>query len=268
MSWLSWLSWLRYAADRARKLRVRARQMSGMNDRLDVAAAKVDEEQQRRRARTMASAELTSVMPAIKRPPLTIPGMARAGDEPEEPEEEAAPEAPAAAAASPPAEAGRPAEAGSTGESGSPAQAGAAAQGDPSPEDPAPDAQDGAGEARDAGPAPAGHPAAATVHPATDGTQAPDGPDAEPAPGSPDAVPAGGATAPPARRLADDTLDMPAGMTAQDLPARPGIQVTTEGTLIMRPVPDQGPVPAGEVMLSADGTPDDPDPSRKRPNRR
>ncbi len=66
---------LLYAADRARKLRARARQMSGMNDRLAVAAAKIDEEQQRKRARVRASAELTSVLPAIKRPPLTIPGM-------------------------------------------------------------------------------------------------------------------------------------------------------------------------------------------------
>ena len=55
---------------------------------------------------------------------------------------------------------------------------------------------------------------------------------------------------------------------AEDLPAVPRIQVTTEGTLIMRPVPDQGPAPAGEVMLSADGTPDDPGASRKRANRR
>src|ERR1700691_3437046 len=102
---------LGYAADRARKLRARARRLSGMNDRLDVAAAKVDEEQQRRRARTMASAELTSVMPAIKRPPLTIPGMAGHGDlpeEPEEPEEQAAPGAAPVPAASSPSQAGSP----------------------------------------------------------------------------------------------------------------------------------------------------------------
>ena len=68
-----------YAVDRARKLRARARQMSGMNDRLAAAAAKIDEEQRRKRARVTASAELTSVMPAIKRPPLTIPGMAGHG---------------------------------------------------------------------------------------------------------------------------------------------------------------------------------------------
>ena len=66
---------LLYAADRARKLRARARQMSAMNDRLDVAAAKVDEQQERKRARVRASAELTSVMPAIKRPPLSLPGV-------------------------------------------------------------------------------------------------------------------------------------------------------------------------------------------------
>ena len=75
MSSLSPLPWLLYAVDRARKLRARARQMAGMNDRLEVAAAKIDEEQQRKRARVRASAELTSVLPAIKRPPLTIPGM-------------------------------------------------------------------------------------------------------------------------------------------------------------------------------------------------
>ena len=78
---------LLYAADRARKLRARARQMSGMNDRLAVAAAKIDEEQQRKRAKVRASAELTSVLPAIKRPPLTIPGMG--GHEPGD--EDAAP---------------------------------------------------------------------------------------------------------------------------------------------------------------------------------
>ena len=68
-----------YAVDRARKLRARARQMAGMNDRLEAAADKIDEEQRRKRARVTASAELTSVMPAIKRPPLTIPGMAGHG---------------------------------------------------------------------------------------------------------------------------------------------------------------------------------------------
>ena len=75
---------LLYAADRARKLRARARQMSAMNDRLDAAAAKVDEQQERKRARVRASAELTSVMPAIKRPPLSLPGVAGPGTQPDE----------------------------------------------------------------------------------------------------------------------------------------------------------------------------------------
>ena len=228
---------LGYAADRARKLRARARQMSGMNDRLDLAAAKVDEEQQRRRARTMASAELTSVMAAIKRPPLTIPGMAGHGDEPEEPEEQAAPAAPDASpatVASSPSQASSPAEAGSPVKAGSSAEGGAAAQ-----EDPAPDAGVGGGEA----------------------------PDAQPDPSSADAVPAGDVPAPPASRLADETLSMPAGITADDLPAVPKIQVTTAGTLIMRPVPGQGPAPAGEELLGQDAMRDEPA-SQERTNRR
>ena len=77
-------------------------------------------------------------------------------------------------------------------------------------------------------------------------------PDAEPDPSSADAVPAGDVPAPSASRLADDTLSMPAGITADDLPAVPKIQVTTEGTLIMRPVPGQGPAPAGEELLGQD----------------
>lgn len=225
---------LGYAAERARKLRVRARQLSGMNDRLDVAAAKVDEEQQQRRARVMASAELTSVMPAIKRPPLTIPGIAGHGDVPEEPEEQAAPEASPASGASSPAKVGSPTEAGSSAETGPSAEAGAAAQ-----EDPAPDAEDAAGEDRDGDPDPA----------------------------SADAVPAGEVPAPPAPRLADDTLSMPAGITADDLPAVPKIQVATEGTLIMRPVPDQGTAPAGEALPGQDGIRDEPAP-QERTNRR
>jgi hypothetical protein len=73
---------LLYAVDRTRKLRARARQMSGMNERLDVAAAKVDEQAERRQARVRASAELTSVLPAIRRPPLTLPGVPGSAAEP------------------------------------------------------------------------------------------------------------------------------------------------------------------------------------------
>ena len=92
---------LMYVADRVRKLRTRARQMAGMNVRLDAAAEKVDKEQRQKRAVVRASAELTSVMPAIKRPPLTIPGMAGHGDAADEPDGEAAPDAVRPAAKSP-----------------------------------------------------------------------------------------------------------------------------------------------------------------------
>ena len=91
---------LLYAVDRARKLRARARQMSGMNERLDVAAAKVDEQRERKQARVRASAELTSVLPAIRRPPLTLPGVPGPAAEPEDEPAAAGPEAgPAAEAA-------------------------------------------------------------------------------------------------------------------------------------------------------------------------
>jgi hypothetical protein len=100
---------LLYGADRARKLRARARRMGAMNDRLDVAAAKIDEQQERKQARVRASAELTSVLPAIKRPPLTLPGVSGPAAGPEEavpgaveqeagPAAEAAPDNPPAAA--------------------------------------------------------------------------------------------------------------------------------------------------------------------------
>ena len=238
---------LGYAADRARKLRARARQMSGMNDRLDLAAAKVDEEQQRRRARTMASAELTSVMPAIKRPPLTIPGLAGHGDVAEEPEEQAAPGASPAPGASSPSQAGSRAEAGSSAEDGAAAEPGSSAEARSSAE---------AGAAAQEDPAP---------HAGVGGGKAPG---AQPDHSSAGAVPAGEVAAPPASRLADDTLSMPAGMTADDLPPVPKIQVTTEGTLIMRPVPGQGPAPAGEELLGQDGRRDEPAASQERTNRR
>ena len=108
-------------------------------------------------------------------------------------------------------------------------------------EDPAPDAGVGSGEAS---------------------------PDAQPDPSSADAAPAGDVPAPPASRLADDTLSMPAGITADDMPAVPKIQVTTEGTLIMRPVPGQGPAPAGEELLGQDAMRDEPAASQERTNRR
>jgi hypothetical protein len=227
---------LMYVADRVRKLRTRARQMAGMNDRLDAAAEKVDKEQRQKRAVVRASAELTSIMPAIKRPPLTIPGLAGHGDAADEPDGEAAPDAVRPAAASPSAREVPAAEVGTSAEAGSPVVAGAAAE--------------------------AGSPA----EPSADGTEdtpdAHDTPGAEPAPASAERV-----AAPPAPRLADDTLSMPVAVATDDKPV-PEIQVTSEGTLIMRPVPDQGPVPAGEVLLAPDGIRDEPAASQERTNRR
>ena len=68
---------LLYAADRAVKARARARRLSRMNRRLAAATARAEEQQAERQAADAASAELTSVMPAINlRPPVTPPGQA------------------------------------------------------------------------------------------------------------------------------------------------------------------------------------------------
>ena len=72
---------LLYGADRFRQARSRARLLHAMNDRLTVAAAQIDQEQERRHRVARASAELTSVLPAIRRPPLTLPGVP--GQEPD-----------------------------------------------------------------------------------------------------------------------------------------------------------------------------------------
>jgi len=65
---------LLYAADRAVKARARARRLSRMNRRLAAATARAEEQQAERQAADAASAELTSVMPAINlRPPVTPP---------------------------------------------------------------------------------------------------------------------------------------------------------------------------------------------------
>jgi hypothetical protein len=52
-----------------------------MSQRLAAAAARADEQRAERRAAEVASADLTSVMPAINlRPPVTLPGQAARGD--------------------------------------------------------------------------------------------------------------------------------------------------------------------------------------------
>ena len=71
---------LLYLADRAIKARAQARRLRELNERLDAAAARVDERQAERRAAARASDALTNVMPAIKRPPLSLPGLAPHGE--------------------------------------------------------------------------------------------------------------------------------------------------------------------------------------------
>ena len=68
-----------YLAERLLKARAQARRRQEMDDRLSAATARVDEQQAQKRAKEKASAELTNVMPAINRPPLSLPGM-EAGD--------------------------------------------------------------------------------------------------------------------------------------------------------------------------------------------
>ncbi len=215
---------LLYAVDRARKLRARARQMSAMNERLDVAAAKVDEQQERKQARVRASAELTSVLPAIKRPPLTLPGVpgpaAGPAEEPAAPEPEAGPAAPAAAR--------RPRttpDGAGGGEPGRPGRGGRCGQ--PGRRGQAPAAGDG----------PAG-----------------------------DSRPETAAEVPPEPvRTPEGTLTM--GRVIPDATAAPKLQVTSDGTMIMPPVPGQGPAPAGEASACPCGPgPDQPGPGRPAPD--
>ena len=62
-----------YAADRVVQARVRARRLRRMTERLAAATARAEEQQVARAAEAAASAALTSVLPAIKRPPLSLP---------------------------------------------------------------------------------------------------------------------------------------------------------------------------------------------------
>lgn len=64
-----------WAADLALRARARARRLRVMSQRLAAATARAEEQHQRRQAAAHASRELTSVIPAIKRPPLTVPGV-------------------------------------------------------------------------------------------------------------------------------------------------------------------------------------------------
>ncbi len=73
---------LLYTADRVLKARVQARRLRRMSERLAAAAARAEEQQAEREAAAAASAALTSVMPAINRPPLTLPGRVAKGEAP------------------------------------------------------------------------------------------------------------------------------------------------------------------------------------------
>jgi hypothetical protein len=63
-----------WAADLVLRARTRARRRRVMGERLAAATARAVEQHQRRQAAAHASRQLTSVIPAIKRPPLTMPG--------------------------------------------------------------------------------------------------------------------------------------------------------------------------------------------------
>jgi hypothetical protein len=64
-----------YTADRLIKARAQVRRLRRMSDRLAAATARSDKQQAQRQAAERAGAELTSFMPAIGRPPLTLPGI-------------------------------------------------------------------------------------------------------------------------------------------------------------------------------------------------
>jgi hypothetical protein len=66
-----------FAADRVVKALARARRRRAMQARLAAAAIRAEEQRQRQQASVQASKALTSVIPAIQQPPLTIPGMSR-----------------------------------------------------------------------------------------------------------------------------------------------------------------------------------------------
>jgi hypothetical protein len=61
-----------YAADRIIKAQARARRLRTMSERPTAATARADKQHERQQQVTEASAELTSLMPAINRP-LTLP---------------------------------------------------------------------------------------------------------------------------------------------------------------------------------------------------
>jgi hypothetical protein len=70
-----------YTVDRIVKARTQVRRLRSMSERLAAATARAEEQHEQRQATERASEELTSVLPAIQRPPLTVPGMRPHGAE-------------------------------------------------------------------------------------------------------------------------------------------------------------------------------------------
>jgi hypothetical protein len=68
---------LLYATDRILKALARVRRYRVMSERLDAVAARSEVQQEQRKTAAAASTALTSVMPAINRPPLTLPGLTK-----------------------------------------------------------------------------------------------------------------------------------------------------------------------------------------------
>jgi hypothetical protein len=64
-----------YAAEHLVKARAQVRRRRSMSQRLAAATAKAEEQHHQRQAAERASQALTWVLPAIKRPPLTVPSM-------------------------------------------------------------------------------------------------------------------------------------------------------------------------------------------------
>jgi hypothetical protein len=64
-----------FVADRGIKAWRRARRRNVMRTRLAAAAVRAEEQQAQKQESVQASRALTSVIPAIQRPPLTIPGV-------------------------------------------------------------------------------------------------------------------------------------------------------------------------------------------------
>jgi hypothetical protein len=68
-----------YAVDRAFKARAQTRRLRNMSDRLVAATERAQKQEQRRQASAESGAALTSVIHAIERPPLSLPGMTSPG---------------------------------------------------------------------------------------------------------------------------------------------------------------------------------------------